>query len=307
MPWLQLRIELDGRDPAPVEDALHAAGAFAVTLDDARDDPIYEPPPGELPLWPSTRLTGLFSGDADPAILGATLENALGPDPLPVHEFTALDDRTWEREWLKDFKPMRFGERLWVIPGEHEPPDSSAINLKLDPGLAFGTGTHATTALCLAWLDGLDLKGKRVLDYGCGSGILAVAAALLGAGEVLAVDIDPQAVLATKENAERNGVAHLISAVPAEAIATPRASLPRAPLPPAETFVADVLVANILAAPLVALAPRFEAMTAPGASVAVSGLLERQADEVRAAFASWCPLDDVGEREGWVRLSGMKR
>ena len=291
MPWLQLRIELDGRDPAPVEDALHAAGAFAVTLDDARDDPIYEPPPGELPLWPSTRLTGLFSGDADPAILGATLENALGPDPLPIHEFTALDDRTWEREWLKDFKPMRFGERLWVIPGEHEAPDPDAINLKLDPGLAFGTGTHQTTALCLDWLDGLDLNGKRVVDYGCGSGILAVAAALLGASEVLAVDNDPQAVLATKENAERNGVAALITAS----------------LPPAESFVADVLVANILAAPLIMLAPRFEAMTAPGARVAVSGLLERQVDEVRAAFASWCALDKVGARDGWVRLSGTKR
>lgn len=298
MPWLQLRIELDGRDPAPVEDALHAAGAFAVTLDDARDDPIYEPPLGELPLWPSTRLTGLFSGDADPAILGATLENALGPDPLPVHEFTALDDRTWEREWLKDFKPMQFGERLWVIPGEHEPPDPDAINLKLDPGLAFGTGTHATTALCLAWLDGLDLKGKRVIDYGCGSGILAVAAALLGAAEVLAVDIDPQALIATRENAERNSVAHLIAARSAAPTMQSQEDVP---------FQADVLVANILAAPLVALAPTFEALTAPWARVSVSGLLERQADEVRAAFASWCPLDDVGEREGWVRLSGTKR
>ncbi len=295
MPWLQLRIELDGRDPAPVEDALHAAGAFAVTLDDARDDPIYEPPPGELPLWPSTRMTGLFSGDADPAILGATLENALGPDPLPVHEFTALDDRTWEREWLKDFKPMRFGERLWVIPGEHEPPDSGAINLKLDPGLAFGTGTHATTALCLAWLDGLDLAGKRVVDYGCGSGILAVAAARLGAAEVLAVDIDPQALIATQENAERNGVAEFITVASPEEIANRR-------LAPT-----DVLVANILAAPLIALAPRFEALTTPGALVAVSGLLQRQADEVRAAYTSWCPLDELDEREGWVRLSGAKR
>ncbi|MEX0899684.1 MAG: 50S ribosomal protein L11 methyltransferase [Gammaproteobacteria bacterium] len=299
MPWLQLRIELGGRDPAPVEDALHAAGAFAVTLDDARDDPIYEPPPGELPLWPSTRLTGLFPGDADRAILAASLENALGPDPLPVHEFTALDDRTWEREWLKDFKPMRFGKRLWVIPGEHEAPDPRAINLELDPGLAFGTGTHATTALCLVWLDGLDLKGKRVVDYGCGSGILAVAAALLGAAEVLAVDNDPQALIATRENAERNGVGHLI--------ATPRASLPRSPLPLETPFVGDILVANILAAPLIALAPRFAALTARGALVAVSGLLERQAEEVRAAYASWCALDETGERDGWVRLSGTKR
>ena len=296
MPWLQLRIELDGRDPAPVEDALHAAGACAVTLDDARDDPIYEPPPGELPLWPSTRLTGLFTGDADPAILAATLANALGPDPLPPHEFTALDDRTWEREWLKDFKPMRFGERLWVIPGEHEPPDAAAINLRLDPGLAFGTGTHQTTALCLAWLDGLDLEGLRVVDYGCGSGILAVAAALLGAAEVLAVDNDPQALIATRENAERNGVANLIRVVPPEDIANHRF---------APTF--GVLVANILAAPLVALAPRFRALTAPGARVALSGLLERQVDDVRAAYADWCPLDEMTVLDGWVRLSGTTR
>ena len=298
MPWLQLRIELGGRDPAPVEDALLAAGAHAVTLDDARDDPIYEPPLGELPLWPSTRLTGLFAGEADPAILAATLANALGPDPLPPHEFIALDDRTWEREWLKDFKPMRFGSRLWVIPGEHAPPDPAAINLKLDPGLAFGTGTHATTALCLAWLDGLDLKGKRVVDYGCGSGILAVAAALLGAAEVLAVDNDPQALIATRENAARNGVEELITVVAPEEIAAQSA---------APTVGFDVLVANILAAPLIVLAPRFRALTAPGARVAVSGLLERQVDDVRAAYAHGCPLDEMAVLDGWVRLSGTTR
>ena len=306
MGWLLLRLELEGRDPAPVEDALHAAGAIAVTLDDARDDPIYEPAPGELPLWPSTRLTGLFPADAKPAAIRTTLEVTLGPDPVPAHEFVALDDRTWEREWLKDFHPMRFGERLWVVPGEHEPPEPDAINLRLDPGLAFGTGTHQTTALCLEWLDSVELDGKRVVDYGCGSGILAVAAALLGAREVLAVDNDPQALVATKENAERNGVSDRIK------IAAPRAPLPqediaapRAPLP--HDVAAEVLVANILAAPLVELAPVFRELVAPGARIALSGLLLRQVDDVRAAYADWCALDECAERDGWVRLSGVAR
>ena len=299
MGWLLLRLELEGRDPGPVEDALHAAGAIAVTLDDARDDPIYEPAPGELPLWPSTRLTGLFTADAKPEAVRTTLEVTLGPDPVPAHEFVALDDRTWEREWLKDFHPMRFGERLWVVPGEHEPPEPDAINLRLDPGLAFGTGTHQTTALCLEWLDSIDLDGRTVVDYGCGSGILAVAAALLGAREVLAVDNDPQALVATTENAERNGVARKVR------IAAPRAPLPRrAPLPD-EAF--EVLVANILAAPLIELALVFREMVAPGGRVALSGLLLRQVNDVRAAYADWCALDEVGERDGWVRLSGVAR
>jgi ribosomal protein L11 methyltransferase len=291
--WLQLRLEVAGEDPGPVEDALLAAGAVAVTLDDAGDNPIYEPGPGELPLWPTTRITGLFPGVADADVLRAVLAGALSP--LPPHEFLHLDDRTWEREWLKDFRPMRFGTRLWVVPGEHTPPDPDGVNLLLDPGLAFGTGTHATTALCLEWLDGAagDLQGARVTDYGCGSGVLAVAAALLGAREVLAVDNDPQALVATRANAERNGVADRI-----------RACLPdEAP----EAWRCGWLVANILAAPLVSLAPRFERMLEPGGQIAMSGLIERQVDEVRAAYVDWCALDEARVLDGWVRLSGAKR
>ncbi|MCA1798336.1 MAG: 50S ribosomal protein L11 methyltransferase [Xanthomonadaceae bacterium] len=164
--WLLLRMELAGRAPAEVEAALNAVGAQAITLDDAADDPVLEPAPGETPLWPSTRVTGLFPGIADRELLRAALANALSADPLPPHEFIGLDDRSWEREWLKDFKPLRFGKRLWVVPGEHAPPDPGAVNLLLDPGLAFGTGTHATTALCLEWLDGVDLRGRSVCDYG---------------------------------------------------------------------------------------------------------------------------------------------
>jgi ribosomal protein L11 methyltransferase len=291
MAWLQVRMEVPGIDPGDAEDILLAAGAVAVTMDDAGDDPIYEPPPGAQPLWPTTRVTGLFAADAEPALLDAVLANAFAPDPVPVHEFLSLDERDWVREWLKDFKPMQFGARLWVVPGDHPPPDPDAINIALDPGLAFGTGTHATTALCLTWLDGLgDLSGMQVIDYGCGSGILAVAAALLGAESVLAVDNDPQAVAATRTNAARNGVADRVQAV--------------LPGDVPETAGADLLVANILAAPLVGLAPRFRTLTRPGAQLALSGLIERQVDEVRAAYADWCPLDDIAEQDGWVRLAG---
>ncbi len=284
---------MSGADPGPLEDALLATGAVAVTMDDAGDDPIYEPGPGELPLWPTTRITGLYPGTTDADVLRAALLNAVAPDAFPPHEFLMLDDRTWEREWMKDFRPMQFGQRLWVIPGEYTPPDTAAVNLLLDPGLAFGTGTHATTALCLEWLDAaMDLKDARVVDYGCGSGILAVAAALLGAREVLAVDNDPQALVATRANAERNGVADRIrTCLPADA---------------PETWQADLLVANILAAPLILLATRFDALMRPGARLAVSGLIARQVDEVRAAYTQWCPLDELVETDGWVRLAGTK-
>jgi len=293
MGWLQIRLEVSGTDPGPLEDALLATGAVAVTMDDAGDDPIYEPGPGELPLWPTTRITGLYVGSTDTDVLRVALANAVAPDVFPPHEFLQLDDRTWEREWLKDFRPMRFGRRLWVVPGEYPPPDPDAVNLLLDPGLAFGTGTHATTALCLEWLDATaDLTGARVVDYGCGSGILAVAAALLGASEVLAVDNDPQALVATRANAERNGVADRIrTCLPADA---------------PDAWQADLLVANILAAPLVLLAARFDALMRPGAHLAVSGLIARQVDEVRSAYATWCPLEERVELDGWVRLAGTK-
>lgn len=292
--WLQLRMEVASDATSAVEDTLLTLGAIAVTLDDAGDDPIYEPAPGEEPLWPTTRVTGLFPGVTSADALETALQGAFAPSPMPAHELLSLDDRHWEREWLKDFKPMRFGSRLWVIPGEHEPPEPDALNIALDPGLAFGTGTHATTALCLEWLDGCnDLAGASVIDYGCGSGILAVAAALLGAERVLAVDNDPQAVTATELNAARNGVSDRITACLPDAV-------------PADA-TADILVANILASPLIGLAPRFDALMRPGACIAISGLIERQVDEVRGAYADWCPLLELAQQDGWVRLAGTKR
>src|SRR5690606_38564852 len=196
---------LGGLELDAVEDALLEAGAVAVTYKDAADDPVFEPWPGEMPLWRQTRVTGLFPADSDISSVRAVLLAALALEHLPEHHIEILEDRDWSREWLKNFRPVQFGRRLWVVPTAYTPPESDAVNLVLDPGLAFGTGTHPTTALCLEWLDTLagngELEGRMVLDYGCGSGILAIAAALLGAERVVATDIDPQALLATRDNA----------------------------------------------------------------------------------------------------------
>jgi ribosomal protein L11 methyltransferase len=201
MDWQQFVMDLGPLSPESVEAVFSRHGAHAVTLSDAGDEALLEPRPGETPLWRATRVTGLFSVDADFDALRADLQMTFGIGDLPGHRIEQLADRTWEREWLKDYHPMRFGRRLWVSPVGQTPDAEDAVVVSMDPGLAFGTGTHPTTALCLEWLDGLDLDGKRILDFGCGSGILGIAALLLGAESVLAVDIDPQALTATAANA----------------------------------------------------------------------------------------------------------
>lgn len=304
MPFLQLILPIGAADPAPYEDALLAAGASSITLEDEGDDPVLEPLPGTTPLWPRVRLKALFDGAADPAgllrILNAGLSGALA-QPLNGASFETLADRAWEREWLKDFKPMRFGQRLWICPGGQQPDaeqlrDSRApVLIELDPGLAFGTGTHPTTALCLEWLDAASVAGKRVIDYGCGSGILAIAAAKLGASGVLAVDIDPQALLATHDNAERNGVGRLIEASLVETEADSR----DAP--------ADILLANILAGPLESLAPAFAARVRAGGQLVLSGILRNQAEAVASRYAPWFDIAPVVVRDDWARLDGVRR
>ena len=291
--WLQLEFPLGALDAERVQAALEALGALAVTLADAADDPIYEPPPGATPLWQRSSVTALFASDTDPAAVLRALKGALG-GTMPPHRFEPLAERDWEREWLKDFKPMRFGARLWVVPTAYAAPEPGAVNLVLDPGLAFGTGTHPTTALCLEWLDAqaAALAGARVLDFGCGSGILAIAAALLGASRITAVDLDPQALIATDENAARNGVASRIEAV-----------LPGAA--PAGSY--DLLVANILSGPLVELAPTLMARIGPGARFALSGILTAQAAEVAAAYSAFATMDPPVTRGDWVRLDGLRR
>jgi ribosomal protein L11 methyltransferase len=289
---LQISLEAGDHEPGRLEELLIEAGAQAVTLEDSADAPVYEPAPGETPLWPRTRVVGLFDAAVDVAAVQAALCTALGVEQLPGWRVEALADRDWERAWLESFRPMRFGRRLWVCPSEYPPPEPEAVNIRLDPGLAFGTGTHATTALCLEWLDSANLAGKRVLDYGCGSGILAIAAAQLGAHAVWAVDIDPQALTATRDNAARNGMADRVSTCLPE-------ELP--------AMQVDVLLANILAGPLVELAPRLVSLLRPDATLVLSGILEDQAASVMGAYREFCSLAPPVARDGWVRLVGVKR
>jgi ribosomal protein L11 methyltransferase len=291
MPYHQLVLELPRGELARAEDACAELGAIALSLADAGDEPLLEPAPGDTPLWQAVRLQALFGLDANPAVAAATLAAVLEIEPASI-AIQHVEDRVWEREWLKDFRPMRFGRRLWVAPAGQQPPGQAAVVLELDPGLAFGTGTHATTALCLEWLDREVRGGEQVLDYGCGSGILALAALKLGADAAVACDIDPQALTATRENALRNGLAARICVAPdTHAIA--------------EAF--DLVVANILSRPLIELAPRLATHCREGGIIALSGLLARQAAEVAAAYRPWFDIAPESEREGWTLLAGRRR
>ncbi|MWV15620.1 50S ribosomal protein L11 methyltransferase [Pseudomonas sp. L-22-4S-12] len=292
MPWLQVRLAITPDQAQTYEDALLGVGAVSVTFMDAEDQPIFEPDLGTTPLWSHTHLLALFEADTDPANLIAHLELLTGA-PLPEHQIEQIEDQDWERSWMDNFQPMRFGRRLWIVPSWHTAPEPEAVNLLLDPGLAFGTGTHPTTALCLEWLDGQDLQGCNVLDFGCGSGILAIAALLLGAPRAVGTDIDPQALEASRDNASRNGIE------PARFPVYLPADLPQQQ--------ADVVVANILAGPLVALAPQITSLVKSGGRLALSGILAEQAEEVRAAYAGAFALDPTAVKDGWVRISGVKR
>ncbi len=307
--WLELKTEIARHDVDIAEELLLALGALSITNLDAQDQPLLEPGPGETPLWDRVVVVGLFPGDLDPDTLRAAFANAWqaaqGANP-PIFHVEGLADQPWERVWLEHFKPTRFGERLWVIPSWTTPPQPDAVNLHLDPGLAFGTGTHPTTALCLRWLDGLASSGKlrnaRVLDFGCGSGILAIAAALLGAKTVTGVDNDPQAIIATHENAQRNAVT-VTALLPREFDNICSASAAG----PARLHSFDAVVANILAGPLIELAPRIAGCVTPGGAIALSGILREQADEVAAAYAPWIDWDAPAADGDWVRLSGTCR
>lgn len=294
MSWLQFVMALDALDPAVVEEALLQAGACSVTLSDAGDDPVLEPGPGETPLWVQTEVTGLFAGEVDPQAIRASLLASLEVRQLPAHRIERLEDREWEREWLRDFAPMRFGNHLWICPHGMNVDADDAVIVRLDPGLAFGTGTHPTTAMCLEWLDGLDLAGRSVLDYGCGSGVLAIAALKLGAGAATGMDIDPQATIATRQNAAANGVSMAVVGSE-EAIGG--------------TF--DVVIANILAGPLVESADSITSRLASRGMLALSGVLCEQADEVMAAYAPWIEFEEplFREQDGqtWSRLTGSRR
>lgn len=259
-------------------------GAVSVTVEDGQDNPIFEPPPGATPVWDEVLVTGLFESD----VATDDITNALASDGYDCRGVTDLEDRPWERGWLSRFEPMQFGERLWVCPTGYELESAGKTILHLDPGLAFGTGTHETTRLCLEYMDTLVFAGKKVIDYGCGSGILAIAAGLLGAGEIVAVDNDVQALHATRENARRNGVEFEVG-------------LPDIPL-----IEADVLLANILAQPLVDLADQLLDTTVKGGVLVLSGIMSSQADWVAKAYVGRARLLDRSELNGWVRLVWSK-
>ena len=291
MPWLQVRLAITPEQAETYEDALLEVGAVSVTFMDAEDQPIFEPDLGTTPLWSHTHLLALFEADTDADAVFAHLQLLTGAE-LPEHQAEVIADQDWERSWMDNFQPMRFGQRLWIVPSWHAAPEPDAVNLLLDPGLAFGTGTHPTTALCLEWLDGQDLQDCNVLDFGCGSGILAIAALLLGAKQAVGTDIDYQAIEASRDNAERNG------------IETSRFPLYLPEQLPAEQ--ADVVVANILAGPLVALAPQITSLVKPGGRLALSGILAEQGEDVAAAYAEAFDLDPLCIRDGWVRISGRR-
>ena len=290
MPFHQFVIDLGGAEPGPAEAACVALGAMSVSLTDAADHPVLEPAPGETPLWPEIRLRALYAADVNPRLVAATLMAVLAL-PAEAIRCELVEERVWEREWLKDFRPMRFGRRLWVCPGGQPPGDPDGIVLELDPGLAFGTGTHATTAMCLEWLESRALAGLRVLDYGCGSGILALAALKLGAARVCAYDIDPQALIATRENARRNGLFAQLD-------------VREAGNAPIGEF--DLLLANILAGSLQQLAPDL-ARLCPAGTLLLAGLLEAQAAEVADAYRPWFDIDTAARRDGWIALTGHRR
>ena len=292
MPWLELKIDTGAQHAQSIEDALTAAGALCVTLSDTHDEPLYEPALGTTPLWRATRVTGLFETGVDCAAVLAQMTRHFGPDVMAQSRIDALADQAWERTWMEHFAPMQFGQRVWICPSWCAAPDASAVNIFMDPGLAFGTGTHPTTALCLEWLDAHPPIEHTVIDYGCGSGILAVAAAMLGARRVIAVDHDPQALLATRENAQRNGVAdHVETYFPEH---TP-------------VLAADTLIANILANPLRELAAHFARLVSCGGTLTLSGILAEQADDVAAAYHDKFTLSPAVARQGWVRLNGTRQ
>lgn len=295
MQWLQLIISATRETSSSIEDALLDCGAVSVTLEDAADQPIFEPGVGETPLWDNCQIKALFDATTDTAQITAHLKQqlqALMPQ-IPTLRWEQLEDKDWSQEWKKYFSPVKCGERLWICPSWIEPPDANGINLSLDPGLAFGTGSHPTTHLCLRWLDKQDLVGQTIVDYGCGSGILGIAALLLGAGKVIAVDNDPQALLATRDNAERNNIAQerLITYLPDD-------------LP--DDICGATMVANILAAPLIELAPRLIAHTNAGGLLCLSGLLEHQIDAVSLPYSEDFVFDEPAIESEWAQLSARK-
>ncbi|NOI22405.1 50S ribosomal protein L11 methyltransferase [Vibrio mediterranei] len=293
MPWIQIKLNATNENAEQIGDMLmEETGALSVTFLDAHDTPVFEPLPGETRLWGDTDIVALYDAEADTKLIltQITASNMLAEGF--AHKVEQLEDKDWEREWMENFHPMKFGERLWICPSWRDVPEPDAVNVMLDPGLAFGTGTHPTTALCLEWLESLDLAGKTVIDFGCGSGILAIAAIKLGAAKVIGIDIDPQALTASKDNAERNGVAGQLELF--------------LPQNQPEGLIADVVVANILAGPLRDLSGIIKGLVKEGGQLAMSGVLDTQAEDVANYYRDEMTIDPIVELNEWCRISGKK-
>lgn len=299
MAWIQLKVDVLPDQIEVIEDSMLLEGAQAVTLQDGADQPILEPELGTMPVWDKTIVIGLFDAEINGDQLIANMKDLFSCDPgmqgqaLPNFKLELVEDKDWERAWMDNFHPMPFGDRLWVCPSWKDPEDKNAVNLMLDPGLAFGTGTHPTTAHCLRFLDQAVKGNELVVDYGCGSGILGIAALLLGSQRMLGVDNDPQALIATRQNAERNGITE-----DKYDVVLPENT---------HKVEADIMVANILAGPLMSLAENIASLTKSGGKLALSGLLSHQADEVRQAYEPWFNMDGMEQQDDWIILTGSKK
>ena len=286
--YLLVTVAVERRNAEPVEDALLELGALSCTFEDATDTPIHEPEPGQTPLWDAVEITGMFAENTDGELVSGLLQSRVEAVSAENIVLKDLQGRAWERVWMEDFKPIKINSRLWVVPTFCDAPDPAAVNISIDPGLAFGSGTHATTSLCLQWLGKQNLTEKTVIDYGCGSGILAVAAALLGAKRVYTYDIDPQAMLATTENAQRNQVSEKIELCHADK------NLPEG---------TDFIVANILLSPLLQLPARFARLLKEGGKLGMSGVLAEQVPTLAAAYAKQFHHCETEIQDQWVLYS----
>ncbi len=293
MPWFQLRLTASKEEAEKLSDLLSGLGAASVTFEDAEDQPLLEPPPGATPLWERIDVVGLFDAKLDQELITAALFGQLSIESRSTIKTEELEDQDWVRAWMDDFHPMKFGESLWIVPSWSDPVDPDATNILLDPGLAFGTGTHPTTALCMEWLDAHPPTKKVVIDYGCGSGILAIAAAKLGAVSVHCVDNDPQALIATLDNGEKNNITARLKGYLPDAFPNEQ--------------MAELLIANILAGPLIELAPKLASHLKPGGEIVLSGILQEQADEVSTAYTPWFEMEPATFRQEWTRLEGCRR
>lgn len=290
MSWLQITLSATRVQVPRLVEALENSGALSVSIEGAQDEEIFQAALEPTALWSRNHVTGLFPQSTDMADVLRQVREHFGA-PLPDHRIDTLPDAEWARVWMARYAPLHVGRNLWVCPTWCTPPDGNAINVFLDPGLAFGTGAHPTTALCLQWLSEQMLTGLSVIDYGCGSGILAIAALKLGARDAYAVDVDPLALIATRQNGARNDVADRLTPIAPEALA-PNAA-------------ADLVLANILAGPLITLAPRLCALVRPGGRILLTGVLNEQARDVRARYAPGFAFE-IRVREEWTLLAGTK-